>query len=450
MAQSYPDIAGTRKQNLSRPEFLARDDANRSNFSGTAAPADPVPGQFWYNETSGWTYQWNGARWRLVADRFEADVWPEDYGATGDGSTSDKVALGNFFAAVNGGKTGRLRRGATYNAVDGYWVLNSSARIIGEGRDSVIKRTADVVRPVIDITANHGLVRDFRVTSTFSGTPAVNGESCPIRFQNGQNAQAENMVTDGRFYVGLTYDGVAAVMARNISAKGHRNRQIYIYQNCVDVRLAHLLMDGAESGSTPYGQYGLNINPGFGTASRMNASDIVAKNLTHHGLAVAARFSAWHLSNVLVENVTDSSGVGVLIEEANGYANQHGQLVNARASNCSFGLQMRKVFYIDVTNFQAVACGRGGYVLDSQYVSISNSLAHACSGNGWEFAATSSGLTARVDLSNVKAIVNGGKGFTSDSNCYNVRDIGCRGYANTGGDFDFNDVSHEAFARTAA
>lgn len=450
MSQDYPDILETRKQNLSRAEFLARDDANRSNFAGSSAPIDPVVGQHWYNDVSGWTFQWNGSRWRLVADRFETDVWPEDYGAVGDGSTSDKIALGNFFAAVNAGKTGRLRRGATYNAVDGYWVLNSSARIIGEGRESAFKRTADVLHPLIDVTASNAFMRDFRVFSTFAGSPTPSALNCPIRLTACADAQIENIWTDGRFYVGVQFDGVAGVLANNITAKGHLNRLLYVYQACTDVRLNNLFLDGAESGSTPYSYYGLNVNGAYVVGNRLTASNVVAKNLRYHGVGVAAQFNAWALSNVEVSNVTDAAGVGLLIQEANGYSNQRGVVHGLMVDNCAFGLEMRQVYYVDVIGAQAIACGRGFYLQDTQYCSLQAARSYAATLHGFDIAATAPSLSGRNLLSGCDSIGSGGWGYNSNADCYNIRDSACHGYNNVSGNFNLLGTSNESYARSVA
>lgn len=448
MAQSYPDIPETRKQNLSRAEFLARDDAVRSCFSGGSAPAAPVVGQFWFNDSTGHLYQYFSGVWRLVGDRFETEVWPEDFGAVGDGSTDDSAALTEYFTAVNAGKTGRLRRGATYNTGSGYWVLNNSCRIIGEGRESCLKRPGEVLHPLLTVTCDFAFLKGFRMTSAYSGAPTATNNNTPLRADGADMIQLEDIWTDGRFYLGAELTNCVGIVAHNIFARGHKNRQFYISGTSSEVLLSNIHLDGREfGGSGSYGTYGLNINPFFGSAGRLAATNIFAKNLTHQGIAMSADYHSWTLSNCIVSDVTDSSGVGILAQAANGNANQHGVISGVSVQGAAVGVMVLGCYYVDVLGAESFYNGVGLYMQDSQYCAFANSIAQGNTSHGVRLVGGSPAALNDCDLFGVRSISNGGYGFLSDANCWGVRDVACRAIGNTSGNYSLVGTGGSNFAR---
>lgn len=103
MGQGWPGVAGTDKIRLSRADIVERFETIRSLFGGETAPADPVPGQPWWKDSTGELSVWSETEdgWISLTTRPSAlpgYVTPEAYGAKGDGSTDDKAAFGAALA----------------------------------------------------------------------------------------------------------------------------------------------------------------------------------------------------------------------------------------------------------------------------------------------------------------------------------------------------------------
>ncbi|HWA22336.1 MAG TPA: hypothetical protein VG735_08080 [Caulobacterales bacterium] len=73
MSQTYEDIPEAEARSASRPKIIARDDANRSDFSGTSFPTSPAPvaGQRCFRTDLVATFRYNGSAWKRLPSALE-------------------------------------------------------------------------------------------------------------------------------------------------------------------------------------------------------------------------------------------------------------------------------------------------------------------------------------------------------------------------------------------
>lgn len=88
MGQGWPGIVGADKIRLSRADIVERFETIRSLFGGETAPADPVPGQPWWKDSTGELSVWSetAGDWISLTTRPSAlpgYTTPEEHGAVG-------------------------------------------------------------------------------------------------------------------------------------------------------------------------------------------------------------------------------------------------------------------------------------------------------------------------------------------------------------------------------
>lgn len=159
MAQSYPDIPSNQSLTSSRQLILDRDEALRTCFSGTTAPANPLAGQLWFDTSDGEFYLCTATSPSVVWTRIPVGVpIPVTQGGTGGTSAaSARSALG----------LGDL---ATQNAGN----LSADVSQSSTGFLKVASGT-DAQRPG---TPTNGMIRYSTTSQSFEGY--INGQWQPI------------------------------------------------------------------------------------------------------------------------------------------------------------------------------------------------------------------------------------------------------------------------------
>jgi len=138
-----------------------------ANTSGNE-PANPQIGQLFFNKTSGRLTAYNGSS--FAPTHGSSIVYPEDFGAVGDGIADD---YGSLQAAINTGKSVYLTDGKTYYYITGLTLNNSYQRFGGSG---ILKPSGNINGVTIG-----GGSEGVEVDLTFN---APNLAGCAVRVDN--------------------------------------------------------------------------------------------------------------------------------------------------------------------------------------------------------------------------------------------------------------------------
>jgi parallel beta-helix repeat protein len=273
---------------------------------------------------------------------------------------------------------------------------------------------------VLWVTGSNVSISDLTIVSPFSGTPAASSFNCALLYQGVTNVHAENVTVTGRFYVGISMESVIDGTITDCRVKGVRNRAYYLYLNWEDVSISNCFADGAETGTTPYCDYGFNLNPG-GTflPSRTNITGCTATNMTSQGFAVSERALYTNISNCNAANVT--GGPGFLVQRANGFDQTDTNISNCQASSCQIGFYVTESIFVNFTNCIALINTTDGiFISDSDYVGIGNCVSRDNTANGIVLTASGANTVARCTIIGNRCTTNGGTGIVSNANCYGL------------------------------
>jgi len=159
VSQTYPDIPSNQSLSSSRQLILDRDEALRSCFSGTTAPATPVVGQLWFDTSDSEFYLCTATTpsvvWTRIAVGVPVPVTQGGTGATSAASARSNLGLGDL---------------ATQNASN----LASDVTQSSTGFIKVASGT-DAQRPGTPV---NGMIRYSTTSQSFEGY--INGTWQPI------------------------------------------------------------------------------------------------------------------------------------------------------------------------------------------------------------------------------------------------------------------------------
>jgi hypothetical protein len=221
--------------------------------------------------------------------------------------------------------------------------LTATAPIIIEGRSSksTIRTTQDRgTNPVISASGDGVKLRDFRIQSTFAGSPTASSNNSAITFLNATDFEALGIQLTGKFYVGLTSQaGVNGTIAE-CSLTVTENRGIYLYLANEDISINNNFISGSSTLD-----YGINLNPG-GTATikRIAITDNRIKDFEFHGIGVAE--NSQDVS--LIGNKTETSVANstcILLQLANTFYAGRTTIQGNTARGGSIGIYLTEAIY---------------------------------------------------------------------------------------------------------
>jgi len=211
---------------------------------GTTAqrPSSPSIGDFRYNSTESniefyngssfttptttgsFTQTGTGASARTFQSKSEDIVSVKDFGATGDGSTNDFVAIQNAINASRGASKVYFPKG-TYR-VNRTIEIPSNSHLIGDGKSTIIKMVDNVGRDTTlmrtgrrQVTLNATYAQSgTTVTVTITGNHGVNAADGSTRTNYSVFAPLTQRLVTADFTSGSTTDGTYAITAVDASA----------------------------------------------------------------------------------------------------------------------------------------------------------------------------------------------------------------------------------------
>ncbi len=205
---------------------------------GTTAqrPSSPSAGDFRYNSTENnievyngssfttpggttFTQTGTGASSRTFQNKSEDIVSVKDFGATGDGSTNDFVAIQNAINAARGASKVYFPKG-TYR-VNRTIEIPSNSHLIGSGKSTIIKMVDNVGRDTTlmrtgrrEVTLNATYAQSgTTVTVTITGNHGVNAADGSTRTNYSVFAPLTQRLVTADFTSGSTTDGTYAITA---------------------------------------------------------------------------------------------------------------------------------------------------------------------------------------------------------------------------------------------
>lgn len=350
--------------------------------------------------------------------KLNAIIYASDYGAKADGVTNDATALQAAITAVVATGGLLVLNVGTYEL--GAASLNVTGSCQIEGVGATLRRSADASVPLLNVTGSNVSISDIAIVSTFAGAPAASVNNCALMYIGGTNVHAENVTVTGRFYIGICMQSVIDSTITDCRVKGVRNRAYYLYLDWSDVSISDCFADGAETGGTPYCDYGFNLNPGgLFVPSRTNISGCTATNMTSQGFAVSERAIYTNIANCNAQNVT--GGPGFLVQRANGFDQTDTNISNCQAVSCQIGFYVTECVFVNFTGCIALLSTTDGiFISDSDYIGIANCVARDNTTNGISLVASTASSVSRVTIIGNRCTTNGGTGIVSNANCYGL------------------------------
>lgn len=261
--------------------------------------------------------------------------------------------------------------------------IPSSLIVEGRGSRSVIRSSVDRnTSPVLMVTGGDVRLRDFTITSTFAGSPAPGSNNSAITFLNGTGIEATGIQVNGKFYVGITLDGVTEALVKECRIAGPENRGIYLYRNTWDARIIDNVIKGGGTLA-----YGINVNPGgVSSPRRVSITNNQISGFAFHGIGTSE--NARDVSIVGNQVATTVSGaVCILVQAANTfYAGNttvqgntvRGGQIGIYATEVIFGLSITG----NIAESQTGVSSAGIWVSDVYYASIIGNYVGGSPSNG--------------------------------------------------------------------
>lgn len=235
----------------------------------------------------------------------------EQYGAVGDGVTSDQAAWTAAMAAITAAGGGTLILGAKTYLISGNAILPAGTTIVGQGVSSTLKTTSDA--PVIKVQNARCALYNFRILGNLTGTsqtgvlvgdPAV-ANSCPVDFM-ANSVYATQLGAWGfvfnQNYLAFQGPDITACVADNCGAGGFWSylAEYVTFANCQSVN------HGAGGGS-PIG-------------FRVQAGNLMwtGGNITHCGLGVVVEDGGNAAHGIVVGASINHCGLPVKVNGTGG------------------------------------------------------------------------------------------------------------------------------------
>lgn len=273
-----------------------------------------------------------------------------DFGAVGNDSTANDTQWAAFVAAVAAtGKPGYIPPG-TYRVTTAAASVTPTGAfmIFGAGPASNIKRMDDLTSVLLLINSATGpIVRDMQFEYS-NGTTTANGDHMALRFNGCTDPTDSNVTFKGGWYAAR--EDRDCIGARSIGPRvrgGIKNRAIYTSAVTLSRGTAIVAPDIDGGGVT---SYGINTN-GFGTGlvESFTVSGGRIFNVVSHGVGISDRSYAFTVQGVVVDIVTSQSGVGVLVQEANGQVPQDGTVTGNTIRQVWNGITNRSGLKVAIT-----------------------------------------------------------------------------------------------------
>ena len=321
------------------------------------------------------TFVWSGTEWVMWGGLFSvarSAVRVEDYLSVGQTATQRREA---FQAAINDGASqGRpvLIPPGTWDLDDERLDLLSGVHIEATRGYATLRCFNDraVSKPVIE-AAGANTIYGLHIWTEFSGAPAVSDTNAGL-VMRGLGTVVEDVTITGRFYVGANARGAKRLWWDRGVIRGSRNRGMYLYEDCQDVRIRGLHVNCLDVGtSTPYTYYGVNTNPG-GTliAENLSIRDVTVRDYLFHAIALSERCGPSEISGCFAK--TSAAGaVGIILQAANGQLLRGARVVNNTVTGGQYGFYVQgSLFYLMAANACNAQAGTGsvGFLfVDSNY-----------------------------------------------------------------------------------
>jgi parallel beta-helix repeat protein len=320
-------------------------------------------------------------------------------------------------------------------------VVNNKVRIYGAGPATILRAAADRTVPVISITgasADKVKIGDFRIETTFSGSPTSSNLNCGIVANSVDDLRLHDIECEGRFYIGIRLVDVSRYWLENLYVRGSRNRQVFVEEGCFDGHLRNLVMDGRNSADTEYADYCLNISPaGVDSPKRLTVQGIIARGFTAHGVSIAEDFDEAVFSDIICETAT-STAVGFLVQDDGGRA-RNVQATNITCIGGETPILIKGTDQFNGTNLiakDAAGSIAGIYVLNSTNVTLTNCKAFGCADAGILVHGNSLNAATDITLIAPHCSANGGVGLEITGGAGNgtrrIEVIGAKLFSNTG------------------
>lgn len=238
---------------------------------------------------------------------------------------------------------------------------------------------------VINITSAVG-------SGTFSAWrfDRYDGQNCALQFSESSNCDAQGLVVDGRFYVGVVGQN-SDVLLENSEFTGVVNRPVYVYAVSAGLADGSRISNNRIRGGG-FTQYGINLNGSGGTIENVVITGNVIDQTQYQGIEVGGACVLVSVSHNQVDDVLSPSGVGILVQRANGVQPSRVSITgNTVASAGSAGIHVIDAFYTGIVNNQVTSCQTGIRVeqvsagVGCQYTTVTANHANSCASAGLLF-----------------------------------------------------------------
>lgn len=267
----------------------------------------------------------------MVTDAHVRDLALE---STAGWSSTSSVAIGT------GSKTFTVPEGLPLIPGDSIIVRSNAAK-----QNNMIGTVASYTGPtlILNITSSGG-------SGTFTDwlLDRNDGENIALRFLASSQCSAENVQVSGRFYVGIGAQNSSKILFNKNLVIGPINRGIYGYATSGTMEALVITNNVISADSTT--DYGINLNGSGGTLLRAIVINNNISSTLYQGIGVGGSCQEVAVSFNKISGVSATSGVGILIQRANGVSTSR-STVSENTVN---------------------AAPNAIFVLDSTYTSVSN------------------------------------------------------------------------------
>lgn len=217
-----------------------RSNGGRIYYAGSAATTGATPPTHSSGTVSDGTVDWTYLGDEAVLADVQSYVTPEMFGAIGDGSNDDTVAVQ---AAIDASRTVKLTNGKSYLITSPLTITNDNQQIIGENQEGSELRASGITGALIAVSnADHVLLKNFKIWNTGSASSVTGTYGCDIgiSLSNCSDSKIEDI---------LFADGAIDEDAIYIEESwGIRIRDCKFYDRCQQ-SFIHVFRDAADASS---------------------------------------------------------------------------------------------------------------------------------------------------------------------------------------------------------